>query len=46
MKRRDRWHAYRPPTTARSVAEMLLPAIAVWVGVWVAFVYVMTGGPA
>jgi hypothetical protein len=44
--KRDRWHAYRPPTTAQSVAEMLLPAIATVVGVWVALVYVLTGGPA
>ena len=44
--KRDRWHAYRPPTTARSVAEMLPPAIATVAGVWVALVIVLTGGPA
>ena len=42
---RDRWHAYRPPTTARYVADMVLPVIAVVVGVWLALVIVLTGGP-
>ena len=44
--KRDRWHAYRPPTTARSVAWMILPAIAVLGGLWLALVIVLTGGPA
>lgn len=39
---RDRWHTHRPPTTARSIAEMVLPAIATVAGVWVALVYVLT----
>jgi len=43
--KRDRWHAHRPPTTARTVAEMVLPAIATVAGVWVALVYVLTGWP-
>jgi len=41
-----RRHAHRPPTTARSVAWMILPAIAVLGGLWLALVIVLTGGPA
>ncbi len=43
---RERRHAHRPPTTARSVADMLLPAFATVVGFWLAVVWVLTGVPA
>jgi hypothetical protein len=39
-------HAHRPTTTLRSIAWMLLPAIATVVGLWVALVVVLTGGPS
>ena len=46
---RDRRHVSRPrpePVTLRTVAWMLLPALAVVFGLWLALVYVLTGGPA